>query len=177
MAACVVLLRGVNVGGVVLKMADFRLLLEGLGCREVRTYIQSGNAVVQTGTKSPEALAGKIVRALAAERGLEVAVRVLGAEEFRGISAKHPLARGDGEEGLYVTLPTAPPAAGKLDELSAAAPGPELFAVEGGTVYGYYPDGYGKSKFANAWIEKRLGQPCTTRNWATMRSLAAMLES
>ena len=41
----VLLLRAVNVGGTKVPMADLRSLLEGLGLRDVRTYLQSGNAV------------------------------------------------------------------------------------------------------------------------------------
>ena len=44
----VALLRAVNVGGTKLPMADLRALLEGLGLTNVRTYLQSGNAVFST---------------------------------------------------------------------------------------------------------------------------------
>ena len=48
MTRSVVLLRGVNVGGHNrISMPDLRAALEGLGCREVQTYVQSGNAVVR----------------------------------------------------------------------------------------------------------------------------------
>ena len=41
-----VFLKGINVGGHnIVKMADFRQMLEGLGYAGVKTYIQSGNAV------------------------------------------------------------------------------------------------------------------------------------
>lgn len=47
MGRCVVQLRGVNVGGSGrLAMADLRALLEDLGGTGVRTYLQSGNAVL-----------------------------------------------------------------------------------------------------------------------------------
>ncbi|MBE0554510.1 MAG: DUF1697 domain-containing protein, partial [Rhodobacteraceae bacterium] len=41
----ILLLRGVNVGGVTLPMASFRAMLADLGMKNVRTHIQSGNAV------------------------------------------------------------------------------------------------------------------------------------
>ena len=48
MTRCVVLLRGVNVGRANrIAMADFRAALEQLGCSDVATYVQSGNAVVE----------------------------------------------------------------------------------------------------------------------------------
>ncbi|MGZ5389365.1 MAG: DUF1697 domain-containing protein, partial [Aeromicrobium sp.] len=45
MSTRVILLRAVNVGGASLPMAGLRALLTELGARDVRTYIQSGNAV------------------------------------------------------------------------------------------------------------------------------------
>jgi len=46
MTAYVALFRGINVGGKhILPMQDLRDILGALGCENVRTYIQSGNAV------------------------------------------------------------------------------------------------------------------------------------
>lgn len=43
-----ILLRGVNVGGVTVKSADLREVLEQAGFRDVRTVLASGNALVST---------------------------------------------------------------------------------------------------------------------------------
>jgi uncharacterized protein (DUF1697 family) len=49
MTGFVVLLRGVNVGGKnKIAMAELRRSLEALGCEDVRTYIQSGNALLRS---------------------------------------------------------------------------------------------------------------------------------
>jgi uncharacterized protein (DUF1697 family) len=46
MKTLVALMRGINVGGKhILPMQEFRNLLSELGCEDVATYIQSGNAV------------------------------------------------------------------------------------------------------------------------------------
>ena len=47
-ATHVALLRGVNVGGVKLAMADLREVVAGLGHAGVTTYIQSGNVLFST---------------------------------------------------------------------------------------------------------------------------------
>jgi len=53
MTAYVALLRGVNVGcNNMLRMKGLRDLLATLGCEEVATYIQSGNAVFTHGSSS-----------------------------------------------------------------------------------------------------------------------------
>ncbi len=59
----VALLRGINVGGrSVIKMAELRPAFEGLGLKDVRTYIQSGN-VVFTSEGSRRGLAIRFSRA------------------------------------------------------------------------------------------------------------------
>ncbi len=47
MTTRILLVRAVNVGGAKLPMAEFRELLAELGAKHARTYIQSGNAVVE----------------------------------------------------------------------------------------------------------------------------------
>jgi len=56
----IVLLRGINVGGKnIIKMKDLVALLEDLGAKQVKTYIQSGNVVFQS-MKEPSQLSEKI---------------------------------------------------------------------------------------------------------------------
>jgi len=52
MTAYVALFRGINVGGKhILPMQDLRDILGALGCENVRTYIQSGNAVFESSSE------------------------------------------------------------------------------------------------------------------------------
>ncbi|MGW2995759.1 DUF1697 domain-containing protein, partial [Streptomyces sp. NPDC001193] len=61
------LLRGINVGGArKVPMAELREVLEGLGLTEVRTYLQSGNAVFTSPEKDPAALARELEWAIEA---------------------------------------------------------------------------------------------------------------
>ena len=49
MKTYIALFRGINVGGNnIIKMKDLVELLEGLGAKQVKTYIQSGNVVLQS---------------------------------------------------------------------------------------------------------------------------------
>ena len=49
MKTYIALFRGINVGGKnILPMKELVTLLEGQGCRNARTYIQSGNAVFES---------------------------------------------------------------------------------------------------------------------------------
>jgi len=51
---------------------------------------------------------------------------------------------------------------------------PDEMMVEGKRVYLFLPDGYGKTKFNNSFIENKLGVSATTRNWHTCLTLLEM---
>jgi uncharacterized protein (DUF1697 family) len=50
----VAFLRGVNVGGRIVKMAELKACLEKAGLDNVRTLLQSGNAVFESSKKEPD---------------------------------------------------------------------------------------------------------------------------
>ena len=88
MTRCVVLLRGINVGKHNrLAMADLRRVLAGVGVDDVRTYLQSGNAVV---TAEPAGLAERVEQALIDEVGLSLRVLVRTAAEVDAVIAANP---------------------------------------------------------------------------------------
>jgi len=81
MTAFVALLRGINVGGKnILPMSEFRELLRALGCEDLATYIQSGNAVFRH-HKSTAELSLLISEAVESRFGFQVPVMVLTASE------------------------------------------------------------------------------------------------
>jgi uncharacterized protein (DUF1697 family) len=65
----VAMLRGINVSGKMVKMERLRGSFETLGFDEVRTYVQSGNAVFHAEEKSPDKLAKKIENRIARDFG------------------------------------------------------------------------------------------------------------
>ncbi len=70
------LLRGINVGRANrIGMADLRAVYEQLGCRDVSTYVQSGN-VLLVSRLTPDELSRQVEIALELAHGLKV--RVLG---------------------------------------------------------------------------------------------------
>ena len=180
MPTFVALLRGVNVGGRTLPMADLRTLVEGLGCTGVRTYVQSGNVVFE-GSGTPAALAAGLAQAIAADRGFEVPVIVRRAGDLARTVAANPfVAEGldpDAEPRLFhVTFLGASPDPAAVAELVAATRPhhPDTFRWQGTDIYLHIPGGYGETKLTNALFERRLGVPATTRNWRTVTTLASM---
>ena len=127
----VALLRAVNVGGTKLPMADLRALLEGLGLTNVRTYLQSGNAVFDAGdgAEPAAALATAIETRIERDIGPRVGVLVLPGEAMADISAANPFLGGDGDDE---------PDAGDRDQTSLHAT--FLFGAHGEADFGEASD-------------------------------------
>jgi uncharacterized protein (DUF1697 family) len=90
----VLLLRGINVGRANrIRMPDLVALLEGLGCREVSTYLQSGNALVETDLE-PDELAGRAEQGLA-EVGIPVRVLARTRADLDAVVDADPFAGRD----------------------------------------------------------------------------------
>lgn len=179
----VCLLRGVNVGGVVLKMEAFRSLLEGLGYREVRTLIQSGNALFEAppGARA-EGLEAEISRALEGHLRRDIGVLVFPVSDLAAALEAQPFDPGLGGDRIFLTLASGALDPARLAGLVAALPGPEDFrlagpgaaGLSGRLLYGAYPSGYGQSKYSNNYLEKFFSVKATTRNLNTMARLLGL---
>ncbi|MEU4645221.1 DUF1697 domain-containing protein [Micromonospora sp. NPDC023814] len=172
----VALLRGVNVGGAQVGMADLRRLVAGLGHDDVKTYLQSGNVVFGSTVRDAEALARGIERAIADELGLTVPVLVRSGRELAAVAGGNPYADGeDDPTRLLVAFLATAPEKSTVDALTVPGGENVAFTVTGREVYLHYPDGgYGRSKFTNNYLEKKLGVVATTRNWRSVRALAEL---
>ncbi len=172
MARYLALLRGVNVGGVVLKMEDFKRILEYIGFTGVATYIQSGNALFESKEVNKRKMEAEIAQEIRNEIDREVVVIVKSAEEMRRIAESHPLAGLGDPKNLYVTILSHDPAKPDVETLMETMNEVDRHEVVGRVVYSYYGEGYGNSKRSNNFIEKILKVSATTRNWTTVRKLA-----
>jgi uncharacterized protein (DUF1697 family) len=169
MTAYAGLLRGVNVGGVKLAMADLRAAAEACGYTDVRTYVQSGNVVFRTGGAAAK-VARDLRAAIASASGVDVALAVRTAAQLDRVIADCPF---DDTAHVHVTFlvegATAPTPS--IDEEAFA---PERYAVDGRQVYLYLPNGMGRSKLAVALSRGKAGAAGTTRNWRTVTALRDM---
>jgi len=92
MTRFVALLRGVNVGGVTVKMADLAEVVRGLGYDDVKTVLASGNVLFST--SDAEATAKERLEAALRERfGYEAWVHVLTQAKVRAIAEAFPFER------------------------------------------------------------------------------------
>jgi uncharacterized protein (DUF1697 family) len=160
-----VLLRGVNVGpNNRIAMPAFRSLLERLGCTDVRTYLQSGNAVVGW-PGSGEQLRLSVEAALRDELDLPVAVLVRSAAELDAVVADNPFEVED-PKLLHVVFLSGPPPELEVDQLlpDRVAPGPECLYVA-------FASGFHDSKASKLLSSKRFPLVASARNWRTVLAL------
>ena len=176
MTTYVALLRGINVGGhAKVAMEDLRRVVQALGHSEVTTYIQSGNVVFNGRGDDPGSLARDIESAIKGDIGLEVTVVVRTGEDLARVAATNPFLEGQAEVSkLHVAFLAEAPDDDRAAALTVPAGEPDQLRLAGREVYLHYPNGTGRSKLTNAYLEKRLGVAATTRNWRTVTKLAEM---
>jgi uncharacterized protein (DUF1697 family) len=169
----VALLRGINVGGrTKVGMADLRQLFADLGHADVKTYLQSGNVLFKSSNRSESRLAGEIERRIAQNLGMTVTVLVRTGDDLARVVAKNPfLGRETDFAKLHVTFLAEAPDRERAARLETPGGGPDEFALAGREIFLLCPNGYGKTKLNNAYIERRLGVAATTRNWNTVTKL------
>jgi uncharacterized protein (DUF1697 family) len=176
----IALLRGINVSGhKIIRMEALRVCFEGLGCRGVQTYVQSGNVVFEAVEQEAARYADDISNRIQTDFGFPVPVLLRTSEELRRIIDGNPLLKQPkiDPSKLHVTFlsTTAPKSA--QEDLKGLAAKEEQFHIQGREIYLYCPNGYGRTKLSNTAIEKKLGAKATTRNWKTVQALLALAQS
>ncbi|TXB70223.1 DUF1697 domain-containing protein [Phaeodactylibacter luteus] len=174
MQTFVVFLRGINVGGQrPVKMAELREALEQGGFLNVRTYIQSGNIALQSTEGSPAQVSQKVQQCILNRFGFEVPACTLSRQALSVLHKKLPFAEAAAQAPTKVlaSLWQAPPPPEHLQRLQSLDCGREEFEAGAHGVYLHCPDGYGRAKLNNNYLEKILDAPLTTRNWKTIRKM------
>jgi uncharacterized protein (DUF1697 family) len=169
----IALLRGINVGGHKrIPMADLRALLAERGYEDVRTYLQSGNAVVTTRRK-PAAVERDVSAAIAEALGHDVDVVVRTAGEIAEVVRDDPFAdlRDDPKRHQAVFLGGAPDAEA-IATLERTDFSPERLVVRPGVLHAWCPVGVNDSPLMKALAKVRT--TATARNWRTVEALLEM---
>jgi uncharacterized protein (DUF1697 family) len=173
----IVLLRGVNVGGRNrVAMQALREALAQAGLQHVRTYLQSGNVVVETGAAADE-LARECEHVIAERFALEVAVVVRTRDELAEVVRHDPLGELADNPKLYqVSFCAAEPDSDAVGKATERAAGGERLVVHGREIYAWFPDGVGRSRLAAQLSRQKLGATATARNWTTVVKLLALAD-
>ena len=169
------LLRGVNLGGRNLLMADLARIYEGLGYRDVKTLLASGN-VVFSAPGDPRAIEAALEAALRTH-GLETDVLVRDKGELAAAIEANPFADAARERPghLLVTFHRESFPVELLDRVAGNYDGPERLAAVGRELFIDYPDGVGASLLGRAMAKLKFPKIATARNWNTLGKLFDLL--
>jgi uncharacterized protein (DUF1697 family) len=175
MARFVAMLRGVNVGGNVLKMDRLRELCDEIGFKNTQTYVQSGNLVFDS-DHPQSALCSLIEKRLAGETRLPVSAILRTPTELEKIISGNPFLKEKRIDlsKLHVTFLAKPAGKDAVSRLAAINAGADRFRVVDKEIYLHCPNGYGETKLSNNVLQKVVGVNATTRNWNTVNKLNEM---
>jgi uncharacterized protein (DUF1697 family) len=174
----IVLLRGINLGSRNrVAMPKLRTALEEAGFDDVRTYLQSGNVVLESGDKA-QAVARKVRRVLADEFGLDIAVVTRTRAQLAKVVERNPLARVAKNPKRYqVSFLDAKPSAQVVRRIEEAAAANERVVAHGREIYAWHPDTIARSKLWALLAGQSLGVTATARNWTTIQKLLELADA
>ncbi|MGY6650294.1 DUF1697 domain-containing protein [Wenyingzhuangia sp. IMCC45574] len=170
----IVLLRGVNVSGKnKLIMKDFvNLLLQETEFDFVKSYIQSGNFVIQSSIQNSELMSSKIKVIIAKVYQYDIDVFSFSITDFTKIVKAHPYEIL--EKRNYIAFTDEKASSEKIDNLKNKDFGGDLFTIDDNAIHLQYETQYSKSKLTNNYLEKQLGIRATMRNWNTVQKLIGL---
>ena len=174
MAVHVALVRGINVGkNNRVPMATLRGIIDDLGYTDVRTHLNSGNAVFTVPVRQqPAAVAKKLEAALLDETGLKLRVVVRSRKELADVVAKNPFAAEATDPARFLVAFLAEPVpASRLRDVDADELAPERFHLKRRELYLWLPGGLQNSPMMKVLTDQKLGVATTARNWNTVTKL------
>jgi uncharacterized protein (DUF1697 family) len=170
MVTYISLLKGINVGGNnLIKMADLRKSFEDLGFQNIRTYLQSGNVIFTVKETNLKELEQKISLQIKRDFGFEILAIALTPDKLTQVIHNNPFLKKPDKESdfFYVSFLNANPDLSEKKAIEDKIQNREEIAFTDSAVYLHCPDGYGKTKLTNSFLEKKLKVGATTRNWKT----------
>jgi uncharacterized protein (DUF1697 family) len=161
-------LRGVNVGGVNLKMAEVAKAFEDAGFAGVRTILASGNVLLES-RSGVDAVGKKAEKALRDTFGYDAWVLAYDLDTVAAISEAYPFEREVEGHHSYVTFVTDEKVLDELAELAKDAKADEKIQRGEGVIYWQVP----KTRTLDTTIGKTMGKQrykssTTTRNLRTL---------
>lgn len=183
MKTYIAILRGINVSGQkLIKMAALKKMGEKLNFENIQTYLQSGNLIFSAKENDPKQLEKIITTEIEKEFGFEVPVIVLNLKTLERIIENNPFPKDPQKEMalVHVTFLSEPSVALNEEKIFEKKKTNEEIVFSSNAVYLYCPDGYGKTKLHNNFLEKQLQVKATTRNWKTtinLQNIASEIEN
>ncbi|BCG80455.1 DUF1697 domain-containing protein [Mesorhizobium sp. 113-3-3] len=159
-------------------MADLKAMAEGLGLRNVRTLVATGNLVFEARTTDSGKLEQRLETAFEKTFGRHVDIIVRSAEEWLKLAAGNPFPGDSAEAGdqVAVRVMRKPAPVEGVAALQAYAAEDEKVLPFAGDIWVVFSRERPSSRLLAAMNHKRLGIG-TSRNWNTVRKLAEMVGS
>ena len=171
MTRYVAFLRGVNVGGVNLKMAEIAKSFTEAGFTDVKTILASGNVLLTSGS-GVAAVRKKAETALRDAFGYDAWVLAYDLETVRAISDAFPFEREVDGIQSYVTFVSDPDVLDELAGLAVDAGQDEKIERGVGVIYWQVPKmGTLDSTIGKTMGKKQYKSSTTTRNLRTVEKL------
>ena len=170
----ILFLRAVNVSGKnIIKMAELKSLLIQEGFEGVKTYIQSGNVLLQSSLSKTD-VQNKVHRIIQEKFELDITIFIYTQEELISILDKNPYKLPLEGNKVIITFIEIGIAAEIINKIKLIDIGNETFTIHNHIVYYYLPDGMAKSKLNNSFFEKQLKTLATGRNRNTIEKILLM---
>ena len=175
MVEWVALLRGINVNGISVGMADLQDVFRTLGYTDVRTVLASGNVLFTTEEKDAAVLKASVERALSDTFGYQAWIVLVDIETLGTVVRAFPFEAERGGWHPYVVFGSAQ---STLDDLFEAAltsdPDTEQVLPGAGVIYWQVLRSVGiSSPFSKLSGKVRFRSTTTTRNLRTLNKLLA----
>ncbi len=175
MAQFAALLRGVNVGPTTrVPMADLRELLEVFGAQDVKTHLNSGNALFHL-HHSPKTIDAALTELISERFGFQIDVTCRTKKQLESVIALDPLKKLGEDDSKYIVafMPSPPKPAAIKPVLAADYPAGETCAHKGREFYVFSPRGVAESQALKALNKTKPAAFATARN---VRTIAKLIE-
>jgi uncharacterized protein (DUF1697 family) len=173
------LLRGINVGGKnIIKMADLKACFEEMGFANVRTYIQSGNVLLESAENDKAAFTTKVEVGLSKRFNFVAKVVVISQKELAGVVKSAPEGFGGDDKKfrydvIFLKEPLTPKEAMQSVKIREG-----VDTAHAGKQALYFSRLI--SRASQSYLTKIIGMPVyqnmTIRNWNTTTKLLALME-
>ncbi len=159
-------------------MEKLRATAESVDCRFVRTLASTGNLVFEAYDTEVADIESRLEKRFERDFGKAVDIVARTADQWRALTAGNPFPASSEQNGQNVCIRVMrqPLDVAMIDTLARYCTAGEKIALVKGDLWIDFAAKPSTSKLLPALTTKRLGIG-TTRNWNTVRNLAAMLEA
>jgi uncharacterized protein (DUF1697 family) len=157
-------------------MSDLKAMAEGLGLKNPRTLVATGNLVFETQETDVAALEQRLETAFEEAFGRHVDIIARRADDWLALAAGNPFPgeSADAADRVAVRVMRKPVSAEAIAALKAYVGQDEKMQAVGGDIWIFFSRETASSRLLAATSHKRLGVG-TSRNWNTVRKLAEMV--